>query len=220
MNYFAHKNAFVTILHITDLKSIRFLMYYYLSWKYTIKVRPGDITKVAESLVRALTLGPIRVSRLLQLLDLLEGHAHTVPHELSTGAQHRQALLTTLSTVSTKKSSIQVSNKHQCIYSRYLNCTWTEQWAVLRQSSETAGCEESCWMACGPFPLSPAGSQTPYDSAWTAPGLLQYGFYCTTQSSMLNRNRHRFQRTFTDASVHTCNWQWGSCTPWEPRSLP
>lgn len=64
------------------------------------KPRPGDVTEVAEGLVRALSLRSVCVSGVLQLLDLLQGNAHTVPQEVSTGTQHRQALLAALSAVS------------------------------------------------------------------------------------------------------------------------
>lgn len=101
----------------------------------------------------------------------------------------------------------------------FSNCTWTEQWAVLTQSSETADCEVSCWTAFGPSPLSPAGSQKPYDSVWKAPGLPRNGSYCTAENSRLYINQDALRRSQRRKHT-TCNWRWWNCTPWEPRSLP
>lgn len=58
-----------------------------------------DFAEVLEHLLWILSIWSVRLSRLLQLLHLLQSHADSVAQELSAGAQHSQALLVALGIV-------------------------------------------------------------------------------------------------------------------------
>lgn len=58
-----------------------------------------DFAEVLEHLLWILSIWPVRLSRLLQLLHLLQSDADSVAQELRAGAQHGQALLVALGAV-------------------------------------------------------------------------------------------------------------------------